>query len=70
MNIEEIQAKTDSELDYDLAHMRKELFDLRFRAAIDSSANTAMITELRRSIARVHTVRHERNAGIRGQEPK
>ena len=64
MKIEEIRSKTESELSYDLESMRKELFDLRFKAAVDSSANTAKITLLRRSIARVHTVLHERAAEL------
>lgn len=69
MKIEEIRSKTDSELAYDLANMRRELFDLRFKAAVDSSASTAKITELKRSVARVQTVLHERAIGVRGQQP-
>ena len=68
MKIEEVRSKTDSELAYDLEKMRKELFDLRFRATVDSSSNTAKITTLRRSIARVHTILHERQVQLRGQE--
>jgi len=70
MKIEEVRSKTDTELAYDLDKMRKELFDLRFKSAVDNSANTAMISRLRRSIARVHTILHERTSGLRGQEPK
>ena len=70
MNIEEVRSKTDSELDYELANMKKELFDLRFRSATETTANPSRIKVLRRSIARVNTVLHERAKGIRGQEPK
>ena len=70
MKIEEMRAKTDAELDYDLTRLKKELFGLRFRATIDSASNTAMIMQLRRSIARANTVLHERKKGIREQEPK
>lgn len=70
MKIEEIRSKTDSELEYDLNKVRKELFDLRFRSAVDSSSSPARINELRRSVARIHTVLHERAEGVRGQEPK
>lgn len=70
MKIEEVRSKTDTELAYDLDKMRKELFDLRFKSAVDNSANTAMISQLRRSIARVHTILHERTNGLQGQEPK
>ena len=70
MKIEEVRSKTDTELAYDLDKMRKELFDLRFKSAVDNSANTAMIGRLRRSIARIHTILHERTSRVRGQEPK
>ena len=70
MKVEEIRAKTDAEVEYDVAQMKRELFDLRFRASIDSGSNTARIGELRRSIARATTVLHERTKGIRGQESK
>jgi len=60
MKIEEIRSKTDSELEYDMSKVKKELFDQRFRAAVDNSASPARIRELRRSIARIHTVLHER----------
>ena len=70
MKIEEVRSKTDTELAYDLDRMRKELFDLRFKSAVDNSANTAMIGQLRRSIARVHTILHERTSRVQGQEPK
>jgi len=70
MKIDEIDSKTDSELAYDLGQMRKELFDLRFSAVAGSSSNTAQIQVIRRSIARVHTVLHERRNGIYGKAPK
>ena len=67
MKIEEIRSKTDTELEFDLGNLKKELFDLRFRTATDSASNTGMITQLRRSIARILTVRHERATEVRGQ---
>jgi large subunit ribosomal protein L29 len=70
MKIEEIRSKTDSELDFERNNMKKELFDLRFRSAVDTVQSTARISELRRSIARVNTVLHERNNGVRGQQPQ
>jgi large subunit ribosomal protein L29 len=70
MKTAEIRSKTDSELDYELERMKKELFDMRFRSASESLASPARIESLRRSIARVQTVLHERTTGVRGQEPK
>ena len=68
MKIEEVRSKTDSELEYDLGNIRKELFELRFRSAVDNSSSPARMNELRRSVARIHTVLHERATGVRGQE--
>ncbi len=70
MKIEEIRSKNDSELGFDLARMKKELFDLRFRASIGSVQNTASIVDHRRSIARILTILQERALGTRGQEPQ
>ncbi len=68
MNVEEVRSKTDSELDFELANMKKELFDLRFRSATETVSNTSRIGKLKRSVARITTVLHERTTGIRGQE--
>ncbi len=70
MKIEEVRSKTDSELEFDLEQMKKEMFDLRFRSATENSQNPSRINVLRRSIARVNTVLHERVEGIRGQESR
>ena len=70
MKIEEIRSKTDSELDYDLGQMKKELFSLRIKASTETLANSGQIRTLRRGIARVNTVLHERAAGVRGQESR
>jgi ribosomal protein L29 len=43
---------------------------MRFKAATEGSANPARIRQVRRGIARVTTVMHERVQRIRGQEPR
>jgi len=70
MKINEIRGKTDAELDYELEHRKKELFDLRFRTATETTNNPSKIGNIRREIARLTTVLNERNQRIRGQEPK
>jgi large subunit ribosomal protein L29 len=70
MKIEEVRSKTDTELDYELGAMRKEMFDLGFRQSTESTSNTKRIRTLRRTITRLTTVLHERAKGIRGQEPR
>lgn len=67
MKAEEIRSKTESELDYEYSKLEKELFDMRFRAGMESLANPARIRQVRRSLARIQTIRHERTIGIRGQ---
>lgn len=70
MKIDEIRGKNDHELDYELANRKKELFDLRFKSATQVLTNPARIRSLRREIARLSTVLHERATGVRGQEPR
>ena len=61
MKIEEVKSKTDTELGFDLSSMKRELFDLRFKARTAGTANPARLRVLRRSIARVETVLKERS---------
>jgi len=68
VKIEEVRSKTDSELSYEVENMKKEMFDLRFRSASETANNPARIRVLRRAIARITTVVHERSTGVRGQE--
>ena len=70
MKIEEVRGKTDAELDYEVAELKKELFGLRFKSATETSNNPSRISAVRRTIARINTVAHERKTGIRGQEPR
>ena len=70
MKTVEIRGKTDSELEYELKQLEKELFDRRFRSATEASADPSRIRQLRRTIARIHTIRLERANKIRGQEPR
>jgi large subunit ribosomal protein L29 len=70
MKIEEIRSKTDSELDYELKESKKELFGLRIKASAETLAKSAKIRVLRRGIARINTVLHERAIGVRGQESR
>lgn len=70
MKIEDVRAKTDAELDYECEQAKHELFAMRIKASTDSVASPARIRELRRTVARIHTIHHERATGIRGQEPR
>ena len=70
MKIGEIRGKTDSELDYELGQLQRELFDRRFKSTTETSADPARIRKLRRSIARIHTILHERRKDLSGQESR
>ena len=54
--VEELKAKTASELNAELTAAKKELFNLRFQNATNQLDNTARIKEVRRNIARIQTV--------------
>ncbi|MBK7643467.1 MAG: 50S ribosomal protein L29 [Planctomycetes bacterium] len=66
MKIQEIRGKTDYELEHDAEKLRRELFDLRFKAPVQSLQSTARLALLRRIISRIETVLHERKLGVRG----
>ena len=60
--VEDLKAKSASELNTELVAAKKELFNLRFQNATNQLDNTARIKEVRRNIARIQTVRAEKNA--------
>lgn len=70
MKIEEIRSKSDTELEFELSGFEKELFDLRFKSATQSLSVPSRIRFLRRTIARVRTILHERKKGIRGAQAR
>jgi large subunit ribosomal protein L29 len=70
MKVDEIRGKNDHELGFELARAKAELFDLRFKSKTQSLPNPSRIRELRRAIARIQTIVHERKTGVRGQEPR
>ena len=62
MNIKEIREKSSDDLKKTMDEMKVELFDLRFARATGSIENPMRIRELKKSIARILTVLHEREA--------
>jgi large subunit ribosomal protein L29 len=55
---------TDDELEHRLAETRQELFNLRFQSATGALENPARLKLAKREIARILTVRYEREAGL------
>ena len=53
---------SDEELDRKMGETRQELFNLRFQSATGALENSARLRTAKREIARILTVRHEREA--------
>ena len=60
MKAGELRTKSEDELKDSLLGLRKEAFNLRFQRASGQLENTARIREVRRDIARIKTVLHQR----------
>ena len=58
----ELRDLTDDELDHRLIERRQELFNLRFQSVTGALENTARLRLAKREIARILTVRTEREA--------
>jgi len=55
---------TDDELEHRLTETRKELFNLRFQGATGALDNTARLKLAKREIARILTIRNEREGRL------
>jgi len=60
MKIQQIRDMTDQEIDDSLKNLRKELFNLRFQLATHQLHNPARLRVVRKDIARLLTVKRER----------
>jgi large subunit ribosomal protein L29 len=60
MKAQEIRQMTLDELEDQLAKLKKEQFNLRFQRASGQLENTARVREVRRDIARVRTIRAQK----------
>ena len=58
--VEELKAKSVTELNEELVAGKKELFNLRFQNATNQLDNTSRIKEVRKNIARIQTVMTEK----------
>lgn len=59
MKASEIREMTDDQLEDKLVELHRELRDLRFQEAVGQMTNTARPRQIRKDIARIHTVRTE-----------
>ncbi len=62
MKAKQLREMTSDELQSSLADMEKRLFELRSQAVTEKLENSKGIINVRRDIARIRTVMHERSA--------
>ena len=60
MRARELRVLTDEELEEKMGETRKELFNLRFQSATGALENSARLRSAKREIARILTVKTER----------
>ena len=68
MEAKDIRELTNDEIDVELERTRDELFKLKFRAAYEELEDPSLLRELRRDIARMKTIRHERELAAAGDD--
>ena len=57
---EDLRAKTDDQLETQLGELKREQFNLRFQSATNQLEKPSRVKEVRRTIARIKTLQHER----------
>ena len=60
----DLRASTEDELEVKLAEAKIELFNLRFQAATGQLESHGRLRAVRKEIARIYTVKRERELGI------
>ena len=63
----ELKAKSPDELQLELNSLLKAQFSLRMQKATQQLTNTSQLSRVRRDIARVRTVLHEKTRNPKGQ---
>ncbi len=60
MKATELRQKNDADLGKELLDLRKAQFSLRMQLATQQLSNTSQLSKLRKDIARIKTIQHER----------
>jgi large subunit ribosomal protein L29 len=66
---ENLTVKTDDQLQQQLGELKREQFNLRFQSATNQLEKPSRVREVRRTIARIKTLQHQRtraNASAQG----
>jgi large subunit ribosomal protein L29 len=61
----ELREMNDEQLEFSLKEAQQELFRLRFQASTEKLDAPSNLKKLRREIARIQTIRRERELGIK-----
>ena len=69
MKPSDIRAMSDDEMKDRLVELKKEQFNLRFQRATGQLENTARMRQIRRDIARIHTIARNKQAEAASAEP-
>ena len=67
--IEDLKQKSDDQLQQQLVDLKREQFNLRFQSETNQLEKPSRVREVRRTIARIKTVQHQRaraNASAQG----
>ena len=67
--LDDLKQKTDDQLQQQLGELKREQFNLRFQSATNQLEKPSRVREVRRTIARIKTVQHQRaraNASAQG----
>jgi large subunit ribosomal protein L29 len=67
MNAAELKGKSAEELQQELNSLLRAQFGLRMQKATQQLTNTSQLSKVRRDIARVRTVLHEKTRNPKGQ---
>ena len=63
MKVTELRELSQQELNDKLSECKEELFNLRFQLAINQLDNPKKISDVKKTIARIKTIIHERELG-------
>jgi large subunit ribosomal protein L29 len=58
--IDDLKVKTDDQLQQQLLELKREQFNLRFQSATNQLEKPSRVKEVRRTIARIKTLQHQR----------
>ena len=62
MKASDVRAMTEDQMADELAKLKKEQFNLRFQQATGQLENTGRVRQVRRDIARIHTIAAQKAA--------